>query len=212
MDTPYHEGDVQIGHGSVLIAAITSCTNTSNPSVMLAAGLLAKKAVERGMRVDPGGEDFTWAGFESRRRLSRENASAKIPGSARIQHRRLRLHDLHRQFRAAAPEDRGGHFRARPRGGERPFRKPEFRSARAPVDQGEFPRCRRRSSSPLRSPAKSISIWPMNPRQGSRRQGRLPARHLADARRGQKGNGFGALAGNISQTLFRFRGPEPDVE
>jgi aconitate hydratase len=37
----------------VLIAAITSCTNTSNPSVMLAAGLLAKKAVERGMRVDP---------------------------------------------------------------------------------------------------------------------------------------------------------------
>jgi aconitate hydratase len=43
----------RIGHGSVLIAAITSCTNTSNPSVMLAAGLLAKKAVEKGLRVDP---------------------------------------------------------------------------------------------------------------------------------------------------------------
>jgi len=42
----------EIGHGSVLIAAITSCTNTSNPSVMLAAGLLAKKAVERGLKVD----------------------------------------------------------------------------------------------------------------------------------------------------------------
>ena len=40
-------------HGSVVIAAITSCTNTSNPSVMLAAGLLAKKAVERGLAVDP---------------------------------------------------------------------------------------------------------------------------------------------------------------
>ncbi len=39
----------QLGDGSVLIAAITSCTNTSNPSVMLAAGLLAKKAVERGL-------------------------------------------------------------------------------------------------------------------------------------------------------------------
>ena len=38
-------------HGSVVIAAITSCTNTSNPSVMLAAGLLAKKAVERGLQV-----------------------------------------------------------------------------------------------------------------------------------------------------------------
>ncbi len=42
-----------IGHGSVLIAAITSCTNTSNPSVMLAAGLLAKKAVEKGLTVNP---------------------------------------------------------------------------------------------------------------------------------------------------------------
>lgn len=40
-----------IGHGDVLIAAITSCTNTSNPSVMIAAGLLAKKASERGMKV-----------------------------------------------------------------------------------------------------------------------------------------------------------------
>jgi aconitate hydratase len=43
----------EIRNGSVLIAAITSCTNTSNPSVMLAAGLLAKKAVERGLSVGP---------------------------------------------------------------------------------------------------------------------------------------------------------------
>ncbi len=42
-----------IGHGAVVIAAITSCTNTSNPSVMIAAGLLAKKAAERGLRVKP---------------------------------------------------------------------------------------------------------------------------------------------------------------
>ena len=50
---PFQHGQSQIGHGTVLIAAITSCTNTSNPSVMLAAGLLAKKAVERGLRIDP---------------------------------------------------------------------------------------------------------------------------------------------------------------
>jgi aconitate hydratase len=43
----------EIGHGAVVIAAITSCTNTSNPSVMLAAGLLAAKAVERGLHVQP---------------------------------------------------------------------------------------------------------------------------------------------------------------
>jgi len=47
------DASVVIGHGAVVIAAITSCTNTSNPSVMLAAGLLAKKAVERGLQVKP---------------------------------------------------------------------------------------------------------------------------------------------------------------
>src|SRR4051812_3280711 len=46
-------GAEHVTHGSVVIAAITSCTNTSNPSVLLAAGLLAKKAVERGLSVKP---------------------------------------------------------------------------------------------------------------------------------------------------------------
>ena len=50
----FTHGRTHVGHGSVLIAAITSCTNTSNPSVMIAAGLLAKKAVEHGLHVDPG--------------------------------------------------------------------------------------------------------------------------------------------------------------
>jgi aconitate hydratase A / 2-methylisocitrate dehydratase len=45
--------DPYLDHGSVVIAAITSCTNTSNPSVMIAAGLLAKKAVEKGLNVPP---------------------------------------------------------------------------------------------------------------------------------------------------------------
>ncbi|MCW3478134.1 aconitate hydratase AcnA [Neisseriaceae bacterium JH1-16] len=44
---------IDIGNGDVLIAAITSCTNTSNPGVLLAAGLLAKKAVEKGLKVHP---------------------------------------------------------------------------------------------------------------------------------------------------------------
>ena len=51
--SPYQQADTEIGHGSVLIAAITSCTNTSNPSVMLGAALLAKKAVELGLKVNP---------------------------------------------------------------------------------------------------------------------------------------------------------------
>ena len=49
----YRPADTEIGHGSVLIAAITSCTNTSNPSVMLGAALLAKKAVDLGLKVNP---------------------------------------------------------------------------------------------------------------------------------------------------------------
>jgi aconitate hydratase len=49
LDRETHE----LRHGSVVIAAITSCTNTSNPSVMMAAGLLAKKAVERGLQTKP---------------------------------------------------------------------------------------------------------------------------------------------------------------
>ncbi|MBW4027481.1 MAG: aconitate hydratase [Acidobacteria bacterium] len=47
------EVDPYLDHGSIVIAAITSCTNTSNPSVMMAAGLLAKKAVEKGLSVPP---------------------------------------------------------------------------------------------------------------------------------------------------------------
>jgi aconitate hydratase len=46
-------GSLELGHGTIVIAAITSCTNTSNPSVMLGAGLLARKAVERGLSVPP---------------------------------------------------------------------------------------------------------------------------------------------------------------
>ena len=50
---PVSGTDHDLGHGDVVIAAITSCTNTSNPAVMLGAGLVAKKAVDRGLRVKP---------------------------------------------------------------------------------------------------------------------------------------------------------------
>jgi aconitate hydratase len=46
-------GSMKMKHGAVVIAAITSCTNTSNPSVMVAAGLVAKKAIEKGLKVKP---------------------------------------------------------------------------------------------------------------------------------------------------------------
>ncbi|MFL5886171.1 MAG: aconitate hydratase AcnA, partial [Thermoleophilaceae bacterium] len=51
--TVTHEHEDELTHGSVVIAAITSCTNTSNPSVMIGAGLLAKKAAEKGLKPKP---------------------------------------------------------------------------------------------------------------------------------------------------------------
>jgi aconitate hydratase len=53
VSVPKNGASFELSHGSVVIAAITSCTNTSNPSVMVAAGLLAKKAVERGIKTKP---------------------------------------------------------------------------------------------------------------------------------------------------------------
>src|SRR6185436_4218450 len=50
---PVADANHDIGHGDVVIAAITSCTNTSNPSVMLAAGLVARNARKRGLKVKP---------------------------------------------------------------------------------------------------------------------------------------------------------------
>lgn len=49
----YQGKEYELKNGSVVIAAITSCTNTSNPGVMMGAGLLAKKAVEKGLKVQP---------------------------------------------------------------------------------------------------------------------------------------------------------------
>ena len=89
--------------GAVVIAAITSCTNTSNPSVMLAAGLLAKKAVERGLKVEAVGEDQPRARLQSGDPIIYNEAGlTAVSGSAQFPPGRLRLHHLHRQQRTAA--------------------------------------------------------------------------------------------------------------
>ncbi len=91
-----------IGHGAVVIAAITSCTNTSNPDVMLAAGLLAKKAVERGLSGQALREDEPGPRQPRGDRLPARDRAGQAAGATGLPHRRLRLHDVHRQQRAAA--------------------------------------------------------------------------------------------------------------
>ena len=86
---PYKPADMSTSAmAAVLIAAITSCTNTSNPSVMLASGLLAKKAVERGLTDQLRGEDL--AGTPGSRVVSDYLDKTGLPAipvdQARLQH------------------------------------------------------------------------------------------------------------------------------
>ena len=103
-----------LDHGAVVIAAITSCTNTSNPSVMLGAGLLAKKAVEAGLTRRPWVKTSLAPGSKVvTEYLERAGLIEPLDG-ARLQPRRLRLHDLHRQLGPAAGGDLARDRGARP--------------------------------------------------------------------------------------------------
>src|SRR5699024_2709073 len=53
VETTFNGETFELTHGDIVIAAITSCTNTSNPDVMMAAGLLARNAVDRGLKIKP---------------------------------------------------------------------------------------------------------------------------------------------------------------
>ena len=108
--------ETELDHGHVVIAAITSCTNTSNPSVMIAAGLLAKNAVERGLQSKPWVKTSLAPGLEGRHGVLRQGRPGRLAGVARLPPRRLRLHDLHRQLRAAARGGLLGRQRRGPRG------------------------------------------------------------------------------------------------
>ena len=88
-------------HGDVVIAAITSCTNTSNPSVLVAAGLVARKARAKGLTPKPWVKTSLAPGSQVVTRLSGEVGAAGRSGRDRVQPGRLWLHHLHRQFRAA---------------------------------------------------------------------------------------------------------------
>ncbi len=133
---PHH----QMADGDVVIAAITSCTNTSNPQVMVAAGLLAQKAVERGLRSAPWVKTSLAPGSRGRQRLPRACRPHRAAPGARLLPRRLRLHDLHRQF--GAPP-RGGERRGqggRSLGGLGALGQPELRGTHPPGRADELPR------------------------------------------------------------------------
>ena len=91
-----------LAHGSVVVAAITSCTNTSNPSVMIGAGLVARNAVKRGLKVKPWVKTSLAPGSLVVTEYLKAAGLLEYLAELGLQHRRLRLHDLHRQQRSAA--------------------------------------------------------------------------------------------------------------
>ena len=94
--------DPYLDHGSIVIAAITSCTNTSNPYVMIAAGLLAKKAVEKGLKTPPWVKSSLAPGSRVVTDYYIKVRADAVSRRAALSGGRLWLHDLHRQLGAVA--------------------------------------------------------------------------------------------------------------
>ena len=189
-----------LGHGDVVIAAITSCTNTSNPSVMIGAGLLARNAVAKGLTLEALGEDLARARLPGgRAEYLEKRRPAEAPRRARLQPRRLRLHHLHRQFRPAAGGDLEGDQRQRPRRRRRALGQPQLRGPREPGRAGELPRLAAAGRRLRAGRLDADRPHHRAARHGRGRPARLPEGHLAlDA-----GDRRSSSRRNITSTLFK---------
>ena len=199
--------EFELDHGAVVIAAITSCTNTSNPAVMLGAGLLAKKAVE--LRAGPAalGQDEPRAGLEGRDRLPRARGADRAAGAARLQPRGLRLHHLHRELGAARRGDLEGGAGQRPGRLLGAVRQPELRGAHPPRGEDELPR--------LAAALRGLRARrPHGPGRGHRPAPgrRPPARHLAQPARGERRHRAGDRVRHVPAQLRRGVRGRRDLE
>jgi aconitate hydratase len=133
-------GEFELDHGAVVIASITSCTNTSNPSVMLGAALLARNAVEKGLSTKPWVKTSMAPGSQVVTDYYEQGRPVAVPGEARLPPGRLRLHHLHRQLGSAARGDlQGRGAGARPVGRVGAVRQPQLRGPHQPRRQDELP-------------------------------------------------------------------------
>ena len=177
-----------LGHGDVVIAAITSCTNTSNPSVMIGAGLLARKAVAMGLTVKPWVKTSLAPGSQVVAEYLDQIGLAEGSRLARLQRSRVRLHHLHRQFRSTAGRDFERDQRARSRRGGGAVGQPQFRGARKPGCARELPRF---AAAGGRLCAGRLHVFRSSQAAARHRQeGQegLPQGHLADESRDRRGD------------------------
>ena len=133
------DADYDLGHGDVVIAAITSCTNTSNPYVMLGAGLVARNAVKHGLKVKPWVKTSFAPGSQVVTEYM-EAAGLQGPEQDRLQPGGLRLHFVHRQLRPAARPGEQGDRRRRSRRLLGSIGQPQLRGPRQSADPRQLPR------------------------------------------------------------------------
>ena len=129
----YKDQSFTLDHGAVVIAAITSCTNTSNPSVMLAAGMLARNAVQKGLQVKPWVKTSLAPGSKVVTDYFAQAGVQEFLDTAGFPVGRLRLHDVHRQLRPSSGAHRESDRGAQARHGRRALRQPELRGSREPA-------------------------------------------------------------------------------
>ena len=140
--------ELSLRHGSAVIAAITSCTNTSNPSVMMGAGLLARKAVERGLSVAPHVKTSLAPGSKVVTEYLQTSGLLDPLEQAEVRRGRLRVHDVHRELRSAGRGDLRRRRGERPRRRRRPLGQPQLRRAASTPTSARTTWPPRRSSSP----------------------------------------------------------------
>ena len=200
---PIEGADFDFGDGDVAIAAITSCTNTSNPSVLVAAGLVARKAREKGLTSKPWVKTSLAPGKSGRYRLSQRKRLKRRFERARLRPGRLRLHDLYRQFGAALGADFQRDQRKGSRRGQRALRQPQFRRPGVPRLPRQLSRVaaagrriRAQGHGPLRHD-------PRADRHGPQRRAGVPQGHLAVQRRDPRLGGRPRPFRHVPQTLCR---------
>ena len=178
---------------------------------MLAAGLLAKKAVERGLSVKPWVKTSLAPGSRVVSEYLKQDGAAAVPRPIGLQPRRVRLHDLHRQFGAARSWARRGAHEERPHRRERAVGEPQLRGAHSPEREGELPH----------EPAAGRGVCHCRPdrhrsharaARDRRRARGLPARRVAVDAGDRCAPRERVRSRGVPARLCRLRPPEPAVE
>ena len=193
-------------HGSVVIAAITICTNTSNPPVMLAAGLLARKAVRARPAREAVGEDEPRARLEGRDRLPRRRGSDAVSRSSSASISSATAARRASATRGPLPEPVSERDpRRQPRRRVGALRQPQLRGPRPLRGARELPRVAAAGRRLRARRARWTSTCDNEPLgTGSDGAARVPARHLADAGAGSRRDAHVGEVGDVPRRSTRY--------